>query len=273
MNNIHSSRSAHLRRRLPSSRSLYTFADALDITATREPQTYSTGVSERQTIDFQNLIINSSTMFKSDAMASELSYRYDDPTAGIIFISDEMRATADRVNPIWVNSNNSWATWLKATKTAFTRAKDTITQQTNTSPGKLRVDRLVTIQTALGLPTLALAKIFNISRQGLYKWLDSSNDITMQEANHKRILSVEHLAKLWLERSKAPISTLAYEPLANGRSVVEMLSADVLVESDIAQAFDELLIKLNSKPKSLSQQLTEAGYTRRPSGRSTPDDE
>jgi hypothetical protein len=52
-----------------------------------------------------------------------------------------------------------------------------------------------------------------------------------------------------------------------------LLSAEVISEAAVIAGFDELVGKLQEKPKSRSQRLREAGFTRRPSVRSLPSDE
>lgn len=138
---------------------------------------------------------------------------------------------------------------------------------------RLRVERLAAIQAALGLPIQALADVLDISRPGLYKWLDASKDIALQETNRQRLASVERLGKVWRQRSNAPLSAVAYEPLARGSSVLQMLSNERLDEEAVINAFDELVDKLQAKPKSPSRRMAEAGFTRRKPGRSLPEDE
>lgn len=144
---------------------------------------------------------------------------------------------------------------------------------TPSAAARLRVERLAGIQAVLGLSIQALADVLHISRPGLYKWLDASKGMTLQEASRQRLASVERLAKRWRERSNAPLISVAHEPLAGGRAVFEMLTDERLDEAAVTGAFDELVDKLQAKPKSLSQRMAEAGFTRRKSGRSLPDDE
>lgn len=137
----------------------------------------------------------------------------------------------------------------------------------------LRVGRLAGIQAAFGLTAKALAEVLRITRPNLYKWLDASKDITLQEANRQRLNTIERLAKKWRERSDAPLSSVAHEPLSEGLTALDMLTAEGLKEDAVVKAFDTLIEKLQGKPKTLSQRMAEAGFKRRPTYRSLPRDE
>lgn len=167
---------------------------------------------------------------------------------------------------------NNWARWAETTRELLQRP-EAHAKQLSSAAGTLRVERLAHIQAALGLPMQALADVLRVSRPGLYKWLDASKQITLQEASRQRIAAIERLAKLWRERSTAPLNSIAHEPLARGRTVLELLTGEALDEVDIIDAFDEAAARLQGKPKSLSQRMAEVGFTRRPSHRSISDDE
>jgi hypothetical protein len=91
--------------------------------------------------------------------------------------------------------------------------------------------------------------------------------------NRQRLSFIESVAELWRIRSDAPLASVAYEPLATGQTVLQLLASEDADEEAIAEAFDELAGKLAGKPKSLSQRMSEAGFRRRPSQRPVPDDE
>lgn len=162
--------------------------------------------------------------------------------------------------------------WVVTTKGLLQKVDVDETPATSAT-AKLRVARLASVQAAFGLSTQAMAGVLGITRQGLYKWLDESRDMTLQEASRQRLAMVEHLADLWRNRSNAPLSSMVHEPLTAGHTVLELLTDDVLDEGGITGAFDELVGKLQGKPKSPSQKMVEAGFTRRRQGKSLPDDE
>jgi hypothetical protein len=136
-----------------------------------------------------------------------------------------------------------------------------------------RIERLTAIQAVLGLSMLDFAQVLGLSRPDLYKWLDASKDMKLDEASRERLTVVEHIARHWRERSAAPLRSVVNEPLAGGQTALSMMVADAIDEAAIVGAFDELAVKLRSKPKSRSQKLADAGFTRRPSARALPTDE
>ena len=117
------------------------------------------------------------------------------------------------------------------------------------------------------------AQVLALSRHDLYKWLDVCKDVKLHGASRKRLDVVERIARQWQERTAAPFASVVKEPLAGGESAFSMMVAGVIDEAAIVGAFDELVAKLRSKPKSRSQKLADAGFTRRPSARALPTDE
>lgn len=177
----------------------------------------------------------------------------------------------------------TWTQWAESTRKAFLEAATQAAAKSATpqaveaqdlqAEAQRRVQRLVAIQAALGLTMQDLAVALNLSRPQLYKWLDASQDVRLQEAKRQRLDAVERIAKAWQARSAAPLRAVAHEPLANGRTVFELLAADAISEAAVNAAFDELTAKLQTQPKTRSQLLAEAGFKRRPSVRSLPSDE
>jgi len=177
----------------------------------------------------------------------------------------------------------TWTQWAESTRKAFLEAatqaaaKSATPQAVETqdlqAEAQRRVQRLVAIQAALGLTMQDLAVALNLSRPQLYKWLDASQDVRLQEAKRQRLDAVERIAKAWQARSAVPLRAVAHEPLANGRTAFELLAADAIDEVAVNAAFGELTAKLQTQPKTRSQLLAEAGFKRRPSIRSLPSDE
>lgn len=167
---------------------------------------------------------------------------------------------------------DSWARWSEAAKAALQKAT-TAAKAAPSATAKLRVERLAALQAVLGLSTSDLAQALALSRPGLYKWLDVYSDVKLQGASRERLAVIERIAMQWRERSTAPLSTLAHEPLADGRTVFSMMAAEQVNEAAVIGAYDELIAKLAGKPKSRSQKLADTGFKRRPSTRSLPSDE
>lgn len=165
-----------------------------------------------------------------------------------------------------------WSRWSKASKEAFQKAL-AAAKAPPSAAARLRVERLAALQAALGLSTSDLAQALGLSRPGLYKWLDATSDVKLQRASRERLAAVERIATQWRERSKAPLSSVSNQPLANGRTVLAMMIAEQVDEAAVVGAFDELLAMLAGKPKTRSQKLAEAGFKRRPTAKSLPSDE
>ncbi|MDO8843061.1 helix-turn-helix transcriptional regulator [Methylicorpusculum sp.] len=159
---------------------------------------------------------------------------------------------------------NAWIRWSEQAKEALQKGalKE---QHPSTAVARLRVNRLATLQAAFGLTTQDLASVLGISRQQLYKWLDAANPIQIQEASRVRLSILERIAKEWMSRSKVPLSSVSREAVTDGKTVLAMMSADIIDETLIVDSFDELVTKLQTKPKTRSQRLREAGFTRRTS--------
>lgn len=165
--------------------------------------------------------------------------------------------------------SGAWHRWFETTRELLSENPQT----TNDTAANLRVERLSKLQAILGFPTLETAKCLGITRQNLYKWLDPSKGITLHEENRKRLIALEGLAKYWGELTKAPLVSVAQEPLNDGSIILDLLSAEYLDEKAVKAAFKELAEKLKKKPKTLSQRIKEAGFKRRPSPRSLDADE
>lgn len=174
------------------------------------------------------------------------------------------------VDPDEFQAENIWSRWAGQTKEALHKAglKE---RRPSTAAARFRVERLAALQATLGFTTQDLASVLGISRQQLYKWLDTANDIQLQEASRARLLTVERIARQWTLRSKVPLSSVSRELLIGGGTVFAIMSADVIDETVVVSSFDELVAKLQGNPKTRSQHLREAGFTRRAS--SLPSDE
>lgn len=180
-------------------------------------------------------------------------------------------------------AGTTWTHWAESTRRAFLDAAaktadksakpQTREAQDLQAEAQRRVQRLVAIQAALGLTMQDLAAVLNLSRPQLYKWLDASQDVRLQEAKRQRLDTIERVAKAWQARSAAPLRAVAHEPLVNGRTAFELLAADAIDEVAVNAAFGELTAKLQAQPRTRSQLLAEAGFKRRPSIHSLPSDE
>jgi hypothetical protein len=138
---------------------------------------------------------------------------------------------------------------------------------------KARPERLVALHAAFGFTVQDLAAVLGITGQQLYKWLDDANEVELHEATYSRLAAVERIAQEWTSRSAAPLRSVSRETLANDVTVLAMLTADAIDEAEVVAVFDQLVANLPAKPKTRSQRLSEAGFTRRASARSLPSDD
>ena len=169
-------------------------------------------------------------------------------------------------------AKNSWTRWAGQAHEALKIASST-TRRNTTAAARWRVERLSSLQAAFGFTIQDLAAVLGITRPQLYKWLDATNEIRLQEASRTRLSTVERIAKEWSLRAKVPLSSVSKELLPAGGTVFAWMSAAVINEGVVIGVFDELMAKLHERPKSRSQRLREAGFARRPSVRSLPSDE
>jgi hypothetical protein len=65
---------------------------------------------------------------------------------------------------------------------------------------------------------------------------------------------------------------VAHQPLADGRTLVDLLATEGCADHALTAALDELNAMLLARPRSHSQRLADAGYRRRPSIRALPSD-
>jgi hypothetical protein len=186
----------------------------------------------------------------------------------------DMGFATSNIQTVEIGAHNAdlWTRWAEATKTVLQRLHADA-KPVPSAAARWRVERLVAIQAVFGLSTLDFALVLAVSRQGLYKWLDASKDVKLQEASRERLAVVERIARQWRKRSAAPLVSVVNELLAGGQSALSLMVSDVIDEDAIVGAFDELVAKLQGKSKSRSQKLADAGFTRRPSTRALPADE
>jgi Transposase len=140
------------------------------------------------------------------------------------------------------------------------------------SAAELRAERLSYIQSAFEFPIQTLAQVLRISRAQLYKWLDREKEIHLHENSRDRLIALEELASFWLSLSKTPLSSVAYEPLPGGGNITNLLSENDLNIVAVQVAMRTLADTAGVAPKSITQQMHERGFKRRPSARSFPSD-
>lgn len=135
-----------------------------------------------------------------------------------------------------------------------------------------RVERLVNIQGALGVSMQLFAQMLGISRAQLYKWMDPTRDVELQQASVRRLGIVERLAKKWSVASAAPLSSVLDELTSTGKSLRETLTAPDLDEAQLDAALRSAEEAERAKPLTVSQRMRAAGFRSRRTP-ALPDDE
>jgi len=141
------------------------------------------------------------------------------------------------------------------------------------TPAERRVARLTEIQASFGLPMRTLAEVLRISRPQLYKWFDTSAAIQLRGESAARLNAVERLAELWSMHTVSPLGPWLHEQVAGGQSLYDLLTQVDLSAADIESGFDTVTARIAQMPKTRSQRMREAGFTRRLSYRALPTDE
>jgi hypothetical protein len=103
------------------------------------------------------------------------------------------------------------------------------------------------IRDALSLSTVEIAKVFNVSRQAIYHWIEGNN---VSELNRQRITEVQGVAELWQTRQLGRLGSLAREEV-EGRSLLELLCAP-----DLDQ------VAIDSQLEAIATTLTQAEASR-----------
>jgi hypothetical protein len=183
-------------------------------------------------------------------------------TPGLVIIETE--ATAYTGSPL--------LTFFKSIFSAASSSAVASKPSSMRTAAELRVERFSYIQSAFEFPIQTLAQVLQISRAQLYKWLDREKEIHLHENSRDRLIALEGLASYWLSLSKTPLSSVAYEPLPGGGDIINLMSeADLNIDS-VQVAMRTLADTAGVLPKSITQQMHERGFKRRPSARSLPSD-
>jgi hypothetical protein len=142
-----------------------------------------------------------------------------------------------------------------------------------TTPAARRVDRLVAIQAAFGLPMRTLAKVLQISPPQLYKWFDTSDSTQLRGESEARLSAVEQLARKWGRLTASPLASWVHEPVGGGRTLQDLLTQPELQVVDIERDFAAIVERLAHAPKTRAQRMHDAGFKRRPTHHALPSDE
>lgn len=150
-------------------------------------------------------------------------------------------------------------------------AKAEAGQITNVVTTPMVPQAIAEIRDALSLSTVEIAKVFNVSRQAIYHWVEGNN---VSEANRQRITEVQGVSERWQAKQLGRLGSLVREEV-EGRSLLELLCApdlDPVAIDSLLEAIAATLIQAaaNRRVPSAQQlmerhpgaQLTEQAYQR-----------
>jgi hypothetical protein len=103
--------------------------------------------------------------------------------------------------------------------------------------GKTTSDSLLEIKSAFGLGIKQLAEILLVTRQIVYRWLDTDNPMGLQSRNRERLNAMYALAQTWLRLSGKPLGKHGDTiRLASKKTLLDLLRQDPLDSSLVIRA-------------------------------------
>lgn len=123
-------------------------------------------------------------------------------------------------------------------------AVDSRPNEGHTDPNSLPV-KLDTIKTRLGIGMKHLAAVMGVERPTVYAW--AKGERLPQPKRWERIQLLLELADHWQGLSRYPLSRRIFVPLEDGRSVMDLLSAEMLDAARIKQLLTSLAVDENDR--------------------------
>lgn len=128
----------------------------------------------------------------------------------------------------------------------------------------LRIRRLVTIKSAFGLSNTDLARICQISRTQLYRWLSTDETLQLEPANWQRLADLAQIAEEWNKLSSRPARDILNERVYGDATLLSLLTAPQLDRRAIHRATESLVKMMSSQPQRRDEKLRKAGIKSRP---------
>ncbi|MEK6750083.1 MAG: hypothetical protein AABY83_12900 [Pseudomonadota bacterium] len=101
------------------------------------------------------------------------------------------------------------------------------------------------IQLAFGINNTILASILEVERQTLLNWTKVSNPPKLQTRTKNRLLLISDIARQWRQRCTRPPRNLATSYYFQGRTLIDILSAEQIDEIALQSIMDALSKKIN----------------------------
>ncbi|MEH1996980.1 hypothetical protein [Nostoc sp.] len=109
---------------------------------------------------------------------------------------------------------------------------------------------LSTIRSSLSLNMKEMAKILKVERPTVYAWIGGNSE--PHPSNRNRLNEIFSVAKHWETLSALPVGNFVRQSYRNGKSVVDLLSEDVLDKKEIL-TYLELLAKAPNQGRNLQK--------------------
>lgn len=109
-------------------------------------------------------------------------------------------------------------------------------------------DIVSTIRSSLSLNMQETAKILKVERQTVYSWIGGSSE--PHPSNKNRLNQIFLIAKYWETLCSLPVGNAVRQSFENGKSIVDLLSEDILNEKEILTCL-ELLAKNQNRDRTL----------------------
>jgi len=104
-------------------------------------------------------------------------------------------------------------------------------------------EKLAGIRRYLSMNVTDMARTLRVARPTVYSWF--RDEAGLRSHHLQRVEAIYRIARRWRRVSSQPVGTFLAQPLASGDSLLDLLSAKALNESDIQDAFAQIQKALN----------------------------
>lgn len=117
-------------------------------------------------------------------------------------------------------------------------------------------DIVDSVKVTLGLPNKDIANIFGVSRQTLHSYKNAANEQTVNAANQKRALTLAEIIRQISPKFIRSPGAMAKNYTVNGKSLLDLLSEQLLNEREIVWLSEQLAEKMDPnvlKPTTINE--------------------
>lgn len=117
------------------------------------------------------------------------------------------------------------------------------------------------IRGAFGLSVTQLAIVMKVERVTVYDWMRKDSMDMLRPISRERMKVLSEVAKVWNQYPPL-FGKFLYEPLPDGKCVIDLLSEVLLNDAQILKAYDDLALKKNSAQRAKDQRSTQLKINR-----------